>query len=208
MTDITLKKKYFNKKNVKKILNKFVVKFDTDLYKEKKIVKAIKSFNADICVLFGVPIINENLIKILPHNTLNIHMGLSQFYRGTANFFWPFYFLEPNCAGITIHKVNKEIDSGDILCQVVPRLEYGDKIHDISCKSIIKATDVLKTFIKNKPIKNWKYTKLTKKGKLFLSKDFKPQHLRVIYNQFNNKIVDLFLDKKITSKKIKIISKI
>lgn len=33
-------------------------------------------------------------------------------------------------------------------------------------------------------------------------------HLRVIYNQFNNKIVDLFLDKKITSKKIKIISKI
>ena len=36
-------------------------------------------------------------------------------------------------------------------------------------------------------------------GKLFKNSDFRPEHLRIIYNQFNDDIVDHFLKKLILS---------
>jgi hypothetical protein len=42
-------------------------------------------------------------------------------------------------------------------------------------------------------------------GRLFLTKDFKPIHLRVIYDLFNDKIVDAYLNGKLGQKKPKLI---
>ena len=43
-------------------------------------------------------------------------------------------------------------------------------------------------------------------GKNFLTKDFFTEHLNVIYKLYKNKIVDLYLKKKIPQKKPKIIN--
>ena len=46
---------------------------------------------------------------------------------------------------------------------------------------------------------------LRNKGKLFLKSDWKPEMLKVIYDYFDDKIVDLYLDKKIKCSKPKLI---
>ena len=65
----------------------------------------IKSINPDVVLIFGSDLIKNPLLSILPKQTINLHLGLSPRYRGAATLFWPFYFLEPNYAGSTLHYI-------------------------------------------------------------------------------------------------------
>ena len=76
---------------------------------------------------------------------INIHLGLSPEYKGSATLLWPFYFLEPQYAGVTNHKITNKTDSGDILHQILPKFSKSDGIHEVSCKLIKKACkDIVK----------------------------------------------------------------
>jgi hypothetical protein len=85
-------------------------------------------------------------------------------------------------------------------------LAKGQGIHDVSINVVRKARADLKKII-NKIVKKEKlnFTKQNKNGKTFFINSFKACHLRVIYNLFNNKIVDLYLKNKSKNKKIKLI---
>jgi len=158
----------------------------------------IETINPDIILLFGCHLIKEPLFSKLPKNTINLHGGLSPRYRGTATMFWPFYFLEPNHVGTTFHHIVSEPDAGQIIHQSVPKLEHGDLIHDVACKSILSSSkdilELLKIFQKNG---KWTTFKQKGTGKNFLERDFRSEHLRVIYDLFNDDIVDYFLNGKI-----------
>ena len=57
--------------------------------------------------------------------------------------------------------------------------------------------------IKNKKIKEHKIESV---GKLFLKKDFRPEHLRIIYNLYNDNIVKMYLKNKLIKTKPKTVS--
>ncbi|BDG45790.1 MULTISPECIES: formyltransferase family protein [Parageobacillus] len=87
---------------------------------------------------YGVNKIDDHVIDMLPDYAWNIHGGLSPWYRGNITLFWPFYMLRPNWAGMTIHRLTSKLDGGDIVHHSVPKLEYGDGIHDVACKAVKK----------------------------------------------------------------------
>jgi len=125
--------------------------------------------------------------------------------------FWPFYFLEPTMAGTTYHIIDKYVDTGEILHNNVPKLKRGDGMHDVSCKAILSAHKDLPKIIKEIK-KRLKYKikpkidlSLRYSGKLFLKKNWKPEFLIIIYTLFKDKIVDAYLDKKISCPKPKLI---
>ena len=72
----------------------------------------------DLVLVFGSHMIRDPLFSELPPDTINLHLGLSPRYRGSATLFWPFYFLEPQFAGCTFHRIVHEPDAGDILHQI------------------------------------------------------------------------------------------
>jgi methionyl-tRNA formyltransferase len=151
--------------------------------------------------------IKEPLISKLPRNTINLHGGLSPKYRGVATMFWPFYFLEPNHVGATFHYLTESPDTGSIIHQSIPKLEYNDKIHDVSCKAIISASrDMIKLLSIYEKENGWRKNEQKTRGKNFLDSDFKPEHLRIIYNLFNDDIVKEFLSGKIKSPDPKLIT--
>lgn len=163
----------------------------------------IKNTKPDIVMVFGPSMIREPLFSALPHETINLHLGLSPRYRGAATLFWPFYFLEPNQAGTTFHNIVNTPDGGDILHQVVPDLNPDDGIHDVAAKAVLKSTTEAIRLLKAYP--NWnKYAQRPEAGKNFLESDFKPQHLRIIYNVYDNDIVRRYLDGEIQSKQPKL----
>ena len=167
----------------------------------------VESLHPNVVLIFGSHLIRDPLLSVLPKNTINLHGGLSPRYRGTATMFWPFYFLEPNHVGTTFHFIVSEPDAGDIIHQSIPILQVGDKIHDVACKTIIQSSkDIVKLLKILETDNEWKVFKQKGTGKNFLESDFKPEHLRVIYDQFNDEIVDEFLTGKITPKKPKIIT--
>lgn len=201
-------KKYFkiSKINSDKIKNIIQIKNESHFYKDQ-LVSFIKKSKFQACFITGIPIIKDPLLKTLPINTVNLHLGLIPYYKGAITMFWPFYFLEPAMAGTTYHIIDKYVDTGEILHNNVPKLKKGDGLHDVACKAIIAAhKDIPKVIreVKRRLKKNIKPKKdfsLRYKGKLFLKSDWKPEMLKIIYEFYKDKIVDQYLDKKIREKK-------
>ena len=194
-----VEKEFYGELDFKEVFSEMKSLYCTkDELNSSKSIEFIKEFNPDISIVFGSGIISKLLIDLLPNDTINVHLGLSPMYKGSATLFWPFYNLEPQFAGVTFHKITAKVDAGDILHQSVPKMEYGDGIHELSAKAVVKASDELINLIERKKSKGWEYVKQRNSGKLYLTSDFKPHHLRVIYNLFNNNIVDEYLDKKLS----------
>lgn len=161
----------------------------------QQVIEWVQMLNPDLVITYGVHKIEKKIMSVFPSSAWNIHGGLSPWYRGNITLFWPFYFLQPNCAGMTVHHLSSVMDAGDIIHHSVPTLEKGDGIHDVACKAVIQVSEDL-PLIASKLGKGEKLPaeKQKTKGKLFTSSDWKPHHLRLIYNTFNNDIVDHYLD--------------
>ena len=206
-----IEKKQFGKYEnlISNINKKDFIKISSKELNSDKILSYIKNFKADFIFIFGVDLISKKILKVVRNKNLNLHLGLSPWYRGSATFFWPFYFLQPNYVGATFHEVNEKIDDGKIFHQTLPRLKKGQKIHDVAVNCVKKSKMDLKKIITEFLLKKRKLKKYLKNpkhtGKIFFEKSFKPQHLRVIYNLYNNNIVNLFLENKISKNKPKII---
>lgn len=169
-------------------------------------VKFIKKINPDIVVIFGSGLVKEPLYSALPRETINMHLGLSPRYRGAATLFWPFYFLEPAYAGSTFHYIVAEPDAGLIIHQVVPELVSSDGIHDVGAKTVVASTQALLELLKLHQEKGkWNAYPQKATGKNFLQKDFRPEHLRVIYDLYDNKLVQEYLAGTLTKKAPKLI---
>lgn len=149
----------------------------------------------DFVLSYGVHKISNDMLDIFPKLAWNIHGGLSPWFRGGITLFWPFYFLKPNWAGMTIHRLTAKLDGGGIVHHSVPVLERGDGIHDTACRAVIQVAEDLVTILRMME-SGADITEVPQKssGKLFLGDDWKPQHLRLIYNTFDNDIVDQYLD--------------
>jgi methionyl-tRNA formyltransferase len=59
---------------------------------------------------------------LLEHKALNIHMGLSPYYRGSSCNFWALYDGKPQYVGATIHMLSRGLDSGPMLYHALPEL--------------------------------------------------------------------------------------
>ena len=161
----------------------------------------LKSINPDMVLIFGCALIRAPLFNALPRNSINLHLGLSPRYRGAATLFWPFYFLEPNHAGCTFHYIISEPDAGDVIHQMVPQLEPGDGIHDVACKAVIDAAEAAVTLLRIFDKEGtWRAMKQRFSGKNFQSSDFRPEHLRVIYNLYDDDIVRHYIEGALTVK--------
>jgi folate-dependent phosphoribosylglycinamide formyltransferase PurN len=178
-----------------------ILQVSKDELNSRKAVDFIKSINPELIISYGVHILSDEIINSGQGEAWNIHGGLSPWYRGNITHFWPSYFLEPQMTGMTIHNLTKDIDAGDVVHQNRAELVKGDGVHDIACRAVIGIADelpkVISLFKKNGKIK--KYSHKTT-GRIWTSNDWRPDHLRLIYEFYNDKIVDLVLDGKIKGK--------
>jgi folate-dependent phosphoribosylglycinamide formyltransferase PurN len=157
-------------------------------------IEWIHKLDIDIAISYGVHKLNQDLLSALPEHAWNIHGGLSPWFRGNITLFWPFYMLRPNWAGMTIHRLTDRLDGGEIVHHSVPKLEYGDGVHDVACKAVMKVSEDIVNILVNNNLEETEYVPQKSSGKLYVGTDWTPMHLRLIYQTFDNNIVDHFLD--------------
>lgn len=77
----------------------------------------LKDFlQSDIYIVFGSSYIKGDLINFLvDQKTINIHAGVSPYYRGTDCNFWALFDHNPHLVGTTIHLLSRGLDSGPML---------------------------------------------------------------------------------------------
>ena len=93
--------------------------FDVSIFAE--------ALEADAIVVFGASYINGALCDALvARKAINIHMGVSPYYRGNSCNFWPLYDGKPEFVGATIHYLSAGLDSGPMLFHALPQAEAID----------------------------------------------------------------------------------
>jgi folate-dependent phosphoribosylglycinamide formyltransferase PurN len=134
---------------------------------------------SDVIFLFGTTILGDEWLAPFAGRIINVHLGLSPFYRGSATLFWPVAKGELECVGATIHLAERKVDAGPILARVKPQLEVGDTYYDIGNKTIRSAVDALpnvaRRFLAGKisPV-----VQDLSGGALYRKRDFNPSALR------------------------------
>ena len=151
----TIKKVYseINENQIKRFCGKNNIEFS--LYKEKKAEK--DKALTELAITYGYnKIISKKIIKYYKMGIWNIHPGELPAYRGRHPISWAIINNEKKI-GISVHKINHEIDKGYLLSKMhVPRIK-SDNENDIKKKMYKKIKYLL-----NLAEKNFKKKKLLK----------------------------------------------
>ena len=185
-TKVSEKDNYKNKLFYEDDENKYEEKFfqekkgkvDKEIKKEKIILKNVRDINASsvirkikeiqphIGIIFGTKLISKKVYSLPRWGTINIHRGLTQFYRGLDSDLWPLFEKKFDKIGVTIHYVDENYDTGGILEQKKIKLKKKDKIFHLRYLTTIIATklvlNLLERFKKKK--KKIRSIKLLNKG--------------------------------------------
>ncbi len=160
----------------------------------------VKEKEPDLILLYGSSIIKDPVLSHYEGRIINMHLGLSPYYRGSATNYWPLVDDKPECIGVTIHLATLKVDGGAILTQVRPEnIEETDRAHEIGNKAIIAGANALADIVE--PYLAGKVNPQAqdlKSGKLCRRKDFTPESLIQMHKNFNDGMVSKYLADKAT----------
>jgi len=144
----------------------------------------ISDINPSVIFIFGTGMITGELFeRVIQYPSINLHLGLAPYYKGSDTLLWPLYLQQPYRIGITLHQIDRYADNGPIYYRQVTDFGIADSIHDIFCKTIHQAVeptlDVLEMLLSEESTIT-PYTQQPE-GKTFRKGEFTPQHLKVIY---------------------------
>ena len=140
---------------------------------------------SDVYIIFGSSYIKGELVDFLLKKAINIHAGLSPYYRGTDCNFWALYDDNPHQVGTTIHLLSKGLDSGPILYHAMSNLKNNPFEYTMS--TIKSAFHSIAERIKDGSIFTIKPVVQNKKEEVRYSKK----------SEFNEKIVKKYFEKEI-----------
>ncbi len=85
----------------------------------------------DVVVDHGTGIVRDEIISAVPL-ALNIHWGLSPYYRGTHCTEWALLNWDPFNIGVTLHRLTRDIDGGGVVSQARAEVAPHDTVHSIN----------------------------------------------------------------------------
>ncbi len=135
-------------------------------------IRWIGNLQPDVLAVFGSRLIREPLARLPRLGAINLHTGLSPFYRGGQCTFWCLYEGDLNHVGVTIHHLSQRIDGGDIIYTAKPQIESNDTVRSLECKLVQLGTERMIWAIRE--LREGKAPRIEQreKGRLFLSKAF------------------------------------
>ena len=95
----------------------------------------------------GTCLLKKKIISLAP-NVINMHTGLSPYYRGGWTNFFPIIDNVYGHFGVTIHRMSIGIDSGDIIFSSQTKIDLNDDYFSINCKAISDGTIIMIKTIK------------------------------------------------------------
>src|SRR5690606_24425483 len=82
-------------------------------------IDLVQKIEPDIVVVNGTRIISKKVLDAVPVSFINTHVGITPKYRGVHGAYWALACGDTDNCGVTVHLVDKGIDTGGILKQAV-----------------------------------------------------------------------------------------
>lgn len=84
-------------------------------------------FESQLVLVYGTSFIRAPLVqKLIEREAINLHIGLSPYYRGSACNFWALHDGRADLVGATIHRLTAGLDSGPMLFHALPAVQAYD----------------------------------------------------------------------------------
>ena len=161
----------------------------------------LSKINPNQILVYGTSIIRGELIKKFKNRILNLHLGLSPYYRGSGTNYFPFVNNEPEYAGSTFMYLDAGIDTGEIIHQIRPLLNSTDSFHQFSNRFLIKSFETFSRIAEcnllgelKKPIISSKH--INKKRLLYKKSDFSRENIIDLYNNLKDGMIEKFLENR------------
>ena len=112
------------------------------------VIQWVSTLDVDVVCLFGTSILRSSWLTVFPGKIVNLHLGLSPWYRGSATLFWPFADGAAEFLGTTIHLAVEKVDAGAVLHRIRPSLQMGKNYYEISHQLIRKSIEAFPGIVK------------------------------------------------------------
>jgi methionyl-tRNA formyltransferase len=106
-------------------------------------IKVLDGFDPGVVAVVGTRLIGAQVLNSIGAPFLNLHAGITPAYRGNDTGYWALATRRPDCFGVTIHLVDRGLDTGPIVYQkrVVPDRE--DTIATYPCLLVAEGIPLL-----------------------------------------------------------------
>lgn len=159
--------------------------------------KWLGGLRPEIIAVLGSSILKPHVLSVPSVGIINLHSGLSPYYRGTWSYGWPLVNREPEYIGATVHHVSGGLDSGDILHQTRPLLSESDDLNSIFLKVIVEGVELVADSIEEMRAGGAeRYRQPENAGRLYLTKDFNAAAGRAALFNLQNGIVTKYLSSR------------
>lgn len=163
-----------------------------------EVFNSLKLINPDLLICYGSSIVDARVVRYFKNKFLNVHLGLSPYYRGSGTNVWPIINNELDMIGATFMFIDEGIDTGKIIHQIRADINIDDNVHTIGNRLIIQMTRVYAEIID-------KFDLLTEQpqpksdGRLYLRKHFDAASCELLYRKFEQGIVKEYLSSSRTN---------
>lgn len=148
-------------------------------------VRILKEGRMDILFIWGVPIVREAVIDSAAVMVVNAHSSILPEYRGSKSEFWQFHNDDFTHAGITLHRVDKGVDTGDILMQAHARstdLVNPEVLHAWNVVRVFEGLPELLARLRDGSLTPWKQSDIARpKTKTYRMRDIGIGNLGKVY---------------------------
>lgn len=149
--------KYFNKKSYKdketllKLNSKEIpinVIETVGNVNSKTAIKTLKTLEPDVVIVNGTAIISKKVLACTDAIFINTHVGITPEYRGVHGGYWALRNNDKENFGVTVHLVDKGIDTGSIIYQATTKVKEEDNFITYPLYQYALAIPLLKKTLK------------------------------------------------------------
>jgi len=102
----------------------------------------MKSLAPAVLAVCGTTVLKPEIFSLAPRGAVNIHTGITPEYRSADPIFWALYRGEPEKVGVTIHFVDRGIDTGPIIHQQSIPVYADDSLVSIYTRCIRQGAEL------------------------------------------------------------------
>lgn len=94
-------------------------------------VARLRQLAPDVVITFGTGRLKPAVIEVAPAGIINLHGGDPEHYRGLDTHLWAVWHGDFGGLVTALHRLNAELDDGDILERAAVPLRPGMKLHEL-----------------------------------------------------------------------------
>lgn len=108
-----------------------------------EVIQVIDVFKPELILVSGTRIIQNKILRQIKVPVVNIHAGVTPFYRGVHGGYWALYNDDADRCGTTLHFVDEGIDTGVIIDQAIIKIADQDNFCTYPILQLLKGIDLL-----------------------------------------------------------------